>query len=549
MSNNYFKVDEKQIVDQYNVKIPSENGLSYNSSQQIICHIDDSINFFNPQQTYLKIKVKINSELNTHLSLDPKIGGNVLIRTLRIVSGTGVELERIENYNTYVNLKYTYQDTPELESARILLEGAVGGSYNTRSPINQSSSGLINHGTDINSSLWGDDGSCTMTLPIHSGIFSSRHVYPNLYTQGLFLHFHLEDDYRCIRQNPKVRNLKQALRFQCVGTGDPANDTTWEVGTSTNSFFIKPNINLPTSQISEFPFKDGERFCFWSPDSNVENDPDDNDKVPMEAIDFFTIASTEIVGNYIKVTISADYDPTDAANDLAVNMFMISVEADVSVLADAVAPTYQVENCELVIGALNPLPNYIQDFQERLKDPDDGSTTFEMTSIQTYTQSLPANHTAGTMVLPLNNTMARSLICVPVNTYRPVWRAALNTKFMVGVVDDLNDYQFFYKNKYQPDRVVDCSSISKKAIAQQQISELRKALESGKIDCLNLLSYESNFSIGRAVALDGNICDLNNQDVQLNVRYTDPQINKNFHIFVIHDRDIVFSSSNMTIQV
>ena len=553
MSKRYFQANELEPVEQYNVKIPSENGLSYNSSQQIICHIDTSIPFLNPQQTYLKFKVTINAGgLNTHLSLDPNIGGNVLIRTLRIVSGTGIELERIENYNTYVNLKYDYQKTPELEEKRILLEGATGGSMQNRSPINQSNGGMINKGTDVINSVWGNSNTAELTLPIRSGIFSSNHVFPNSYTQGLFIHLHLEDDYRCIRQNPRVRNLKQALRFLCEGSGNPVTDTGWAEGTTGNSFYLKSNVNMNTAQKDDFPFKIGEKFVFYQANAPIDAPPNEANQVPFYAgTNYFIIESLDISDtNYIKVTLTADYTPTDVANVIATNDFMISVEADSAINDVAiVAPTYQVNSCELVVGALRPDSDYVKDFRQRLDNPENGETTFEMTSVQTYTKSLTSNHTAGTMVLPLNNTMAKSLVCVPVNTARPTWQMSLNTKFMVGEYDNLDDYQFFYKNTFQPDRPVNTSSIGKKAVSQQQILELRKALISGKIDCLNLLDYESNFAIGRAVALDGQICDLNNQDVQLNVRYTNPVINKNFHIFVIHDREIVFTASNMNIQV
>ena len=140
---------------------------------------------------------------------------------------------------------------------------------------------------------------------------------------------------------------------------------------------------------------------------------------------------------------------------------MISVEATPAINVGITAPKYQVNSCELIVGALRPDNEYVQSFRERLDNPENGETTFEMTSCQTYTKSLTANHTAGTLVLPLNNTMAKALLCVPVNTDRPSWDFALNTKFMVGEYDSLDDYQFFYKNRFQPDRPVNVTSIGK----------------------------------------------------------------------------------------
>tara|TARA_R110002012_G_scaffold320960_1_gene546914 strand:+ start:51 stop:1682 length:1632 start_codon:yes stop_codon:yes gene_type:complete len=542
--DDFFQANVKDPASQYSVRVPSMNGLSYNSSQEIIIYIDPSVRVFDPLETYLKFRVKINSAMKTKLYLDPKMGGQCLIRDVNIRSGTGVLLEELFSYNQFVHLKYSYDNRACLKNKRVLLEGSTDTSDRNKPPLNGTGGSYLTslYGNDVFNSAWGDDEEAELCLPLHTGIFSNDKIFPNHLTDGLYIHMLLETDQNCIRQNPKVVNPEFALKFLCDGTQDPTTGGAgWPQTNSTSDFFIQCNVNLNTADLNNFPFQKGEKFAFFeaaSPHDIIVNNP----------VRTFEIDEFDIDGDFIKITISgADYQPGDAGAEVPSGSLLLSVE---SAQAGAVAPKYQITQADLIVGAIEPPDSFYNSIQSRLLDPETGLITYDFESVQTYSQTVLASNTAGTLLMPLNNTMCKSLLCKAHDTAQLDWKEALNNNFYKGVYDKLLQYQFFYKNTYQPDRPVRTSVIMDNAVAQQQLIELEKALYMADISPENFNEFKDNFVIGRAVALNKQIADLNNTDVQLNVNYDNTaSINKLFRIFVAHIRAIEFRSGGISIQV
>ena len=59
---SYFIADDKLPVLQQQVSIPSENGLSYNSTQTIELNIPAGTKFINPKNCYLQFNVKLTND-------------------------------------------------------------------------------------------------------------------------------------------------------------------------------------------------------------------------------------------------------------------------------------------------------------------------------------------------------------------------------------------------------------------------------------------------------------------------------------------------------
>ncbi len=538
--DDFFQSNVKDPASQYSVRIPSMNGLSYNSSQEIIIYIDPSVKVFDPLETYVKFRVKLNTTMITKLYLDPKIGGQCLIRDITIRSGAGVLLEELFAYNQYVHLQYSYDNRECLKNKRVLLEGTTGTTNSNKPPMDDLGNAYLTteHGNDVFNSAWGNDVEVELCLPLHTGIFSNDKIFPNQLTDGLYIHILLEADKNCIRQNPKVTSDAFALRFLCDATQDPTlGGSGWPSGNATASFFIQPNINLNPANIEQFPFEVGERFAFYKSTGQIEN----------VGARIFEIEGVEIDGNFLKITIGgADYDPgAVAANAIANGDWMLSLEHHIVLTP----PTYQITQCDLIVGAIEPPDSFYNTINQRLLDPETGFITYDFQSVQTYSQSVLANNTAGTLLMPLNNTMCKSLLCKAHNSGNISWQDALSNNFFKGVYDNLSQYQFFYKNTYQPDRPVRTSDIENGGVAQQQLIELEKALYMADISPENFNEFKDNFVIGRAVALNKQIANLNNTDVQLNLSYSTPTINKLFRIFVAHIRGIEFRSGGITVQI
>jgi hypothetical protein len=92
-----------------------------------------------------------------------------------------------------------------------------------------------------------------------------------------------------------------------------------------------------------------------------------------------------------------------------------------------------------------------------------------------------------------------------------------NRSGLVGIVDELQNYQLIYDGKINPSRKVDVSKISNRtSISQQWCIEAEKALAMADIEPLSFRAFRDNFFIGRALALGKNaVYDARGKDFNL----------------------------------
>ena len=125
---------------------------------------------------------------------------------------------------------------------------------------------------------------------------------------------------------------------------------------------------------------------------------------------------------------------------------------------------------------------------------------------------------------------------------------------LVGISDELQDYQFIYDGKINPSRKVDVSKISaKNSISQQWSIEAEKSLAMADIEPLSFLQFQSNFFIGRALALGKNaVYDARGKDFNLQLEYTGANSqtkNKLWNNYVAHLRRLVIRNGSIEVQV
>ena len=128
-----------------------------------------------------------------------------------------------------------------------------------------------------------------------------------------------------------------------------------------------------------------------------------------------------------------------------------------------------------------------------------------------------------------------------------------NRSGLVGIADEITDYQFFYNGQLNPSRKVECEKISRRrGVQQQQLVELEKALAMASINPLSFLKYRSNFCIGRALALQQGVYNTAGRDFNLQVNYqstTTPIKPKLWCNYVAHIRRLVVQGDSVVIQI
>ena len=121
---SFWSTNTKRPVGQRSVTFASQNGLSYTENNKIVVEIDDSVSFFSGADSYLKFNVEIDTGAQTFVVQgDPYLGGQVFIRDLRIYTRDNVLLEEMPFYNTWANVKYTYDTDDVQDKKRGLTEG------------------------------------------------------------------------------------------------------------------------------------------------------------------------------------------------------------------------------------------------------------------------------------------------------------------------------------------------------------------------------------------------------------------------------------------
>ncbi len=123
---------------------------------------------------------------------------------------------------------------------------------------------------------------------------------------------------------------------------------------------------------------------------------------------------------------------------------------------------------------------------------------------------------------------------------------------MVGIWDNMTNYQWFYNGQLNPNRAVDVSKISSKmSISQQGLVELEKALAMAGIPPKSMAKYRDSAVIGRALSLQDGVYDCRGRDFNLQVNYngTAPVKNKLWSNFVHHIRRLQIRGDAISIQI
>ena len=571
-SVGYFASEDKIAIKQTRVAIPSENGLSYGSGQKIDITIPPDVQFFQPKESYLSMDVKIElpaGRAPTRLSLDEYIGGQVLLRDVRVYTMGGTLLEEIQNYNTLVSVIYDYDTNQNIKNKRALTEGTMTGTPFYRGTKGATESDNTNHITSPYYDAYDNDpvteafdstdyNNAKLLLPLHTGIFQNDKIFPN--TAGLRLEIVLEDKTNVFRQLDSV-NKRNRPRLNPHFHSIDGEGTQFENGSSTALlYFTRDNTNL---NVENFPFVVGEHIKLVNPVSGSEA----LSSTANYVIEEINVSNTADDGHgLIEVTI------TNASNNgsLTSEAFVAYSDVTRNIETDITyEPSFTVSNVEMILQKLEMPDDYKNEMNRQMRSG--GEMAYDFLTYQNFKQSILSSDTVANIVLPLNFSRAKSILTVPTDaTVRdtadvlscngayvynldPENVEMRNTRGSIpGIWDNLQTYQFNYNNRLQPSRKVKTDKTSsKEAISQQAIVELEKALVQSGIDPRSFTAFQRNAVIGRALALQDGVYDCRGKSFQLQLEYTGtaPEFNKLIHNYVFHLRRLRIGAAGITVDV
>ena len=579
MSTSFWKAQRTVPIIQTSSTAPVLNGLNFSGGQEVRIKVPPTTKFIQPRECYLqgdfKIQMPTSASGVTRLQLDARLGGQALIRDIRIFSSpeTGsVLLEEIQGYNSMVAVMRDYDTNDSEKKKRAMTEGATVWVPQTRGTLGSTRSECADtltnpYSRDVlvggvgadkankTAAFTNDDYlTCKLCLPLETGIFRSERIWANMLT-GLEIVITLEDADRCLTQLDSVqRNHRLNLnpRFHSVNGSTVAPDNFLN-GSSTDTFYIESVTNSNQSP-STCPFVVGEKINFVSPT---------NGSVSTLSVGDAVIQSVNLVGSLIQIVLSAAV--TLAGGPVVSKSWFVysnSVEASASY-----APTYSFSNVELVVQEVDMGASYISDLMGQMKQ--NGTSVNDILSVTNYRYSQASTDTVANIRLPLNNARGKSIVCVPTDatTYTSKQRvgcvgtydigSAEDGTFLAkdqfrGISDSVSDYQFVYDGRLQPSRPVSTAKTSSKvSISAQPLIETTKALVQAEINGRSLADFNRNFVVGRALALNKGVYDTRNKDFNLQINYNGeaPTKNKLWNNYVFHLRRIEIRGDNITVTV
>ena len=643
---SFWTADDKIPVQQTKVSIPAEHGLDYSAGQKINIIIPPTIKYFQPKESYLHFDVQLKQGLDhpVKMSLDGELGGQVLIRDIRIHSGGSgaVLLEEIQNYNTLTALRYDYESNDAIRDKRAMTEGAL--SYAPENRATTATTATIMNNTKHNAyhtpytskttpperskagdggKVWGEDGNIEQgseynlvkcLLPLHTGIFQSSKVFPALLTEGLRLEILLEDASRVYRLpdtlHPNRRRLNGLQYHSKTGKDDDIDQAAgmWGSGTKTDTIFVKRTNNQ--TSLENCPLVIGQKIALYNEEdwatkygggakkNRIKTDKDmiiDKLKyygagggggVVGGTYGLLEITLTEEVENQTATTVGSNFWVCDGS--------VLDAGADGKGNATDAQLDYEIKNTELILQTLTMPQGYTQKLLSMMSAG--GAMNYDFLSFTNYKYSQLASDRVSNMRLPLNQTKAKAILCIPTDASVYTTRQLIcgedtteadvfptiaggsypagdmpdnltyvdsidywdkgnvsNRSGLVGICDEASDYQFFYNGQLNPSRKVDLTKIGRRfGVSQQYLIELEKALAMSGINPLSFSKFQENFCIGRALALQQGVYNTAGRDFNLQVNYgttRTPKKNKLWHNFVSHIRRLVVQGDSVVVQI
>lgn len=606
--SSYWRNDAKIQVKQTQISVPSVNGQSYSgtagqSGRRVDFVIPPNVKFMDGQNSYLQFDIKLGiGAIPTRLQLDPFIGGQSVIKNLRIYTGTrGVLLEEITDYNAKVQIEYSYNQDESMRKLRALKEGTLMGNVENRGTLGTSESNNIDTRTNPYHKPvavvpagrdWGtadDFVNAKLSLPIHSGIFAdSSKVFPVMLTEGLYIEVDLEDPARFIKQLDSVnrhRRMQQNPLFHGIDK-DGAN-LGIDNGTDRTEIFLAKDNNMLS--VDNCPFVKGETIGLCEKDN-----PHKQANLTKADGTLFSpkITDISIDDKFVKLTLetfrNTNTGATNPSADVTTDNWIVYSTAidqkrvaynDSSVETIPAIKFYdatcEFTNFEIVCQKVEVDSRYEAGMVAKMKEG--GAIELDILSATNYKHSLLKSNRNATINFPVSNTRAKaSLIAL---TDSSVYNTAqliggLDATYseeilsmdgrlhsirsgQVGIIDNLTSYQFVIDDKLVPTRPIVVSKINGgKSIAAQPLIELEKALNQSKIVPRSFCDYNRNFIIGRSYALNDGVANLNNKSNQLQLLYNEslvdgtdlpPVKDKLAMCFVYHLRRILIKGNSISV--
>lgn len=559
-AKSFWRSDSKVPVETYKMSYPTANGLNYssNGNNKIQIQIPMDCAFIQPSDSYLKFTFDYTFNI-THSSSDPnpmgsceqrlqlipELGANAIIKNLIIRDGRGTTLESITNANALSAIKVMYDDQPSRRNKRCSTEGCID--YDPRNRATGSGYGTTQklRSYNLSSNPYFDSAEKTavsVCIPFHcSGLLGeiNKRLLPVGLLSGLEIFIELEEP-RYI-----LRGLANAVATKNIGDRRylPSIKTAFTLGTQYTQLLIKNNF--PFNEVANCPFIVGEMIGITDI-ADLTTEPEIVGK----------ITAIEMDAGDIKITfegIAADkkFDPsqTFAVGSLISSCAIYAADTTLSL-------NYTISNVEMIVQKCEVDPRFTNAMVNALKEG--GNVEYPYLSYQNYQRTINNNELLPTIDLPLQNSMAKSILYQPTQEITSLNDCLSNFRShttgyykLSGWTLDAISYGVFIGGRQNPDRDVPLDRTTEgKGYSQRALDQLTHALVQADITPSVFNTAKNQFIIGKPLSLGAGSADVRQQDLQLQLTYrSQSTLNKNFNNWVAHTRRLIFMDGSAKVQL
>ena len=588
MSGSYWGVGDKKNINQTDIEIKAEGNDSFQENQVIGVYIPPSVRLFSGRDCTLDFDVLLSNDTTgantpSKLCLDGQIGAQSLFSKCVVYAGNRqTVLETLNEYNSWVSVKYSYDTNDAIKSKRALTEGCGEWTPAARGTLGSTKSMQNNHmfsqyteqanrGVDPTTTVAVESPfvKASVSLPIHMGVFAnSQKAFPNMLTDGCYVEFTCCPNAKVFRLMDSVtKNRKKALNPIFHSTDGAAGDWT-AIDNAVTSFYTFPTNNQQNPQHS--PFQVGESVQFLDLTDDTGN---------PGAGGAGEIVITGIETGTVIAPVKYNFVATGVTNVMAAAVRRYAVVSNTGDEA-LTKPEYTISNCRLVVRQLD-IGDYERTMMSKMKNG--GLVEFDLPSVACGLQSSVATDLQATINVPCEHAKARSIVCMGSDStpYTTALQMDSNTTYLVdelepnpiktlaggnspaksfsdrsgltGIGDYLSFYSFNIDGKIVPSRRIETTNSAgkTKGLNQGHLIELEKALQqSHGVPPRCFADYRSNFLIGRALTLDDNtIYDGRGKDIRMLLSYegTAPDKNKLWKVFVSHIKTVSIRGDSINV--
>ena len=500
-------------VENYSVVQQSENGTQFGPHNKIRFRIGSHLGYIDFHTSYLQFNLQVKNA-KAKMEFTNGMGADVLIRTWRLLIG-GHVVEEIDHPNVLLKvMKYDYgQDLGMSEVCEVLdKSGKATGYQGLNKPE------IVDITT---TNPCADKVKCVLDLNF-SGVFGSPQTFPVGMTGDVEIEITLEDQRRCLQvinsaYFPHALTSAGGHKLRGRKITDVANGTTDAVvfANEVNTNLIDNSTSTNSAYVaSDCPFSIGQPTTITSLQNGIQGT--DNATGLITAI-----AASAGAGSAIKVSATipggGGHDRTEAR--IGLNPAGCNLAGSIDWSNNGTL-TYEVSVPSLFLQVVVPPQQYISEQARKVATE---GYSIDIPTYTCYKSNTYSGIKSATLEIPCYASRARSLLTIGVDGSQSLGgnNMLVAPYNFEGTYDDLDTYQFQIGEAREPVRPVNCGNLStfQHNVAQEQLTELEKALRSAGCDVKSLRKHRNNFVIGRALSSYGGSIPLTMKGARIYLDY------------------------------